>query len=133
MTERRAGRPQRSMRQELEAFLVHGDFQGLPQWAEEVANELSKVRRHQVRRVFGEVQRIRMLAKRGDLEQAQRRLLMLRPRLAYQAARPGQDQLGRLQQVVDEAVPLVSENLGSRLERFYEVIEAIVAYHRGAE
>ena len=120
------GEDRQAIQRALNAILVQGDYTSLPEFADSLARRLRKVRVHQVRRLFGEVQRIEMLRTRSP-EDARRRLLMLRPRIAYQTAR--QKDLQPLKEMVDEAVPLVHEEMEERFERFYELVEAVVAYH----
>lgn len=111
----------------LQAILVQGNYQGLPKLAEGIARQLGGVTTHQVRRVFGEVQRIQLLLEKPDQEAARRRLLMLPPRIAYQAAR--ERRLEPLKRTVDQAVPIVSEAISERFGHFYDLMEAVVSYH----
>jgi CRISPR-associated protein Csm2 len=57
-----------------------------------------------------------------------RELLLLKPKLAYQARRAGRG-MANLQQVLDPAIGLVG-NDRERFQNFVDFFEAIVAYHR---
>ena len=84
----------------------------------------------QVRTVFGEVMRQEMVG--FDLE----RFLLLRPRLAYVAARAGRTEMKELRMVLDRGVDKVcadgiaDDERRARFERFSRGLEAILAYHR---
>ncbi|KPL73733.1 hypothetical protein ADN00_14270 [Ornatilinea apprima] len=106
----------------------------LVQFASETADKLVKasLTRAQIRNIFTEVRQIESLwgMNRAD---ALRRLNMLKPKLAYQTART--PQMKDLQSVLSEAITLVSnaasdEEKDQRFERFMDLFEAILAYHR---
>lgn len=106
----------------------------LVKFADETADKLVKasLTRAQIRNIFTEVRQIESLwgMNRAD---ALRRLNMLKPKLAYQTART--PQMKDLQSVLSEAITLVSnaasdEEKDQRFERFMDLFEAILAYHR---
>ena len=113
--------------------IVEGNAELLVERARSVAQGLrDEASRTQLRRLYGEVKRIEMLwrsaGEAGAREkEAQRRVLLLKPRLAYQVAR--QSKLSRLQRTLE---PVIDEVRGDRqrFQRFVEFFEAIVAYAR---
>ncbi len=113
--------------------IVEGDAELLVKRAQAVAGGLKdETSRTQLRRLYGEVKRIEMLwrsAKEGDAKEteAQRRVLLLKPRLAYQVAR--QNRLRSLQNTIEPVIDAVQGDR-QRFQRFVEFFEAIVAYAR---
>lgn len=109
----------------------------LVQFAERTAERLVKegLTRSQIRNIFTEVRKIEALWE-IDQNKALRRLVMLKPKLYYQAAR--QRHVQGLQDVLSEAIDYVAEaedtkekkELTMRFQRFMELFEAILAYHR---
>lgn len=126
-----AGRPPLSP--EDARRIVEGDAKLLVDRAHEVAQGLrDDTSRTQLRRLYGEVKRIEMLwrgaAQSGEKEkEAQRRVLLLKPRLAYQVAR--QSRLRGLQRTIEPVIDAVGADR-ARFQRFVEFFEAIVAYAR---
>jgi CRISPR-associated protein Csm2 len=112
---------------------VEGDAELLVERARSVAQGLKdETSRTQLRRLYGEVKRIEMLwrsAREADAKEkeAQRRVLLLKPRLAYQVARQGR--LRGLQRTIEPVIDAV-EGDRQRFQRFVEFFEAIVAYAR---
>ncbi len=105
----------------------------LVEFAQTVAQVLvsNNLTRGQIRTIFTEVRQIEALwgTRRAD---ALRRLLMLKPKLAYQAARI--QSVYRLKEVLSEAVDEVEKAPESKKDnafrRFVDLFEAILAYHR---
>jgi CRISPR-associated protein Csm2 len=83
--------------------------------------------RSQLRRLYGEVKRIEMMWRGGKANEAQRRVVLLKPRLAYQVAR--QRELEGLRATLEPAIDAVGPDR-ERFQRFVEFFEAIVAYAR---
>jgi CRISPR type III-A-associated protein Csm2 len=87
----------------------------------------------QVRGIFGEVVRQEI----GGLDPA--RLLLLKPRLAYLAARAGRSEMRELRTVLERGLEKVcaegipDEERQARFERFSQGLEAILAYHKSHE
>ncbi len=108
--------------------IVEGDAKLLVSKAQEVSQQLQmdEASRTQVRRLFGEVKRIEMMWPMVG-EEASRRLILLKPRLAYQVAR--KRELRRLQQALEPLIDQVGSDK-NRFQRFLEFFEAIVAYSR---
>lgn len=89
----------------------------------------------QIRGIFGTVRRIELSWPRtGADSQVQKQkateLLMLRPRLAYQAARY-RNEVGPLERALRPLIDGVRDDR-ERFQRFVDFFEAIVAYHRFA-
>ena len=107
--------------------------QELVTFASQTAKRLVKdgLTRSQIRNIFTEVRKIEALWD-TDAELAARRLTMLKPKLGYQSAR--QRHVKGLQDVLTPAIDLVIQANGEerteRFNRFVELFEAILAYHR---
>ncbi len=107
--------------------------QELVQFAERTAQRLVKdgLTRSQIRNIFTEVRKIEALWE-IDQNKAVRRLSMLKPKLDYQTAR--QRHVKGLQDVLTQAIDVVIQAEGrernERFQRFMELFEAILAYHR---
>lgn len=103
----------------------------LVNFAKATAQRLVKDRltRSQIRNIFTEVRQIEAMWPDPD---AMRRLNMLKPKLSYSTARARQVEY--LETVLCEAIDLVDqaapELKTQRFERFMDLFEAILAYHR---
>ncbi len=110
-------------------IIEQGDYEQLVQRAEEWGRELCKeLRMAQIRRVFGEVKRLSM---RFDPV----RLRMLKPKLAYIAARTGQGGQ-RLRDIFVPAIDAVLADPNQQQQRFrvmVDLFEAVLAYFYAAE
>jgi len=123
---------------EIEA-LMNNDASGaeLVTFARQTAQTLVKqsLTRSQIRSIFTEVRQIEALwgqpeaVRRPD---AVRRLNMLKPKLAYQAARSSAVTHLRdvLSEAIDEVVKAPADVRDERFQRFMDLFEAILAYHR---
>ncbi len=100
-------------------------------FAQQAADRLVKnnLTRSQIRTVFTEVRQIE--AQWGKAE-AVRRLNMLKPKLAYQTARSNSVDYLRevLSEAIDEVVQSPADKRDERFQRFVDLFEAILAYHR---
>jgi CRISPR-associated protein Csm2 len=102
-------------------------------FAQQTADALVKqnLTRNQIRTIFTEVRQIE--AQWGKSE-AVRRLTMLKPKLAYQAARSPTGNVNLLRDVlsdaIDEVIQAPADKQNDRFERFVDLFEAILAYHR---
>ena len=110
----------------IRRVIREGDYASLVSFAEELGKTLVEQRltTSQIRTVFGRVKQLQM---RFDAN----RLRMLKPKLAYMAARAGQG--GRtLQQVLSAAVDEVfaGNDHGERFRRMADFFEGILAYHK---
>lgn len=121
----------------LRRIIVDGDAEELVKFAEQKGKELSqeKLKAAQIRKFFAEVRRLgneaRVSQQSADLDRIYRRLTLLRPKLAYQAARQIAG-VRKLREVLDPAIQLVTADRSNpqRLTRFVELFEAILAYHK---
>lgn len=101
--------------------------------AEQAGQRLARDRltKSQIRNIFGAVRRIELnwpLSRKDDKDQSApvRELLLLKPKLAYQAAR--ERTVRPLADVLDVAIDQVEGDRG-RFQRLVELFEAILAYH----
>ncbi len=131
--------------QDLQAIIQHGDAEKLVEVAERVGSALARppdsrdqLTSSQIRNIFGAVREIEMSWPRSrqlspaDQEQARRchrELLLLRPKLAYQARRASGRGVENLRGVLDPAIKLVAGDR-ERFQNFVDLFEAILAYHR---
>ncbi len=122
---------------DLRKIIVDGDAEELVRQAEALGEQLVKpLTTSQIRNIFGTVRRIEMNwpenASEEQARKAHRDLLLLKPKLAYQAKREG-ERKGRgvemLRQVLDPAIGLVEGKRG-RFQNFVDFFEAILAYHK---
>lgn len=103
----------------------------LVKFARQTADALVKnnLTRSQIRTIFTEV---RQIEARWPGQEAMRRLNMLKPKLAYQSARAAP--VGPLRDVLDPAIDAVvqapADKQDQRFQRFVDLFEAILAYHR---
>ena len=103
---------------------------------EELGEELAReVTTNQIRNIYSAVQHIRVRASRLDHtpEDINRRLIFLKPKLAYASGR--QNRLKRLRDVLVQAIDSVvqsndPERTRRARENFFILMESIVAYHR---
>ncbi len=85
--------------------------------------------RAQIRTIFTEV---RQIEAQWPSAAATRRLSMLKPKLAYQAARSNSVNYLRdvLTDAIDQVLKAPEDKRNNRFERFVDLFEAILAYHR---
>ncbi len=115
---------------QIRTIMTADDYgKALVQFAEQTARQLVKadLSRSQMRTIFAEVRKIEALWG-TDPQGARRRLELLKPKLAYQAARVKAMQ--GLQKVLTEAIDYIQGADARAFERFVELMEAILAYHR---
>ena len=91
----------------------------------------------QIRALFGEVRQIDAQLSTedmGDQERALRKLILLKPKMAYRARRERGRGVEELTNVLDPAIDLVVDEANSKenFKRFVEFFEAILAYHKAA-
>jgi CRISPR-associated protein Csm2 len=117
------------------AIIVEGKTDLLIEQAKRIGKDLKDARLSmaQIRGIFGIVRRIEMRwnkeASEETREQAMRQLLLLQPKLEYQAKR--QPQVEGLKNVLIPAIQLVQGNR-EHFGHFVEFFEAILAYHVAA-
>jgi CRISPR-associated protein Csm2 len=111
----------------------------LVRYADELGRELAQGRltTSQIRALFGEVRQIEGQWSMGGEQEAlaQRRLYLLKPKMAYRAKRERGRSVQQLVDVLDPSLDLVLEEPDPRRKaanftRFVEFFEAILAYHK---
>lgn len=140
--------------QALIQIIVDGNVEALVTWAESLGRGLALTERlttSQIRSFFGEVRQIQSIAEsqvsRAGVIDAQpagparlsdsihRKLILLKPKLAYQSQRDKENRKGegvlRLSEVLTPAIDLIERD-PQRFRRFVEFFEAILAYHKAA-
>jgi len=125
-------------RDTLHTIIVDGDAQTTVQEAEALGKDLArKLSTNQIRNIFGTVRRIEMNwpekpkdeAERQSAAQAHRELLLLKPKMAYQAKRERGRGVQELTDILSDAIDLVGEDR-ARFQNFVDFFEAILAYHK---
>ena len=109
--------------------IIEGDTKSLVKEAELLGKHLKQkdLTTSQIRNVFGSIKKMEM---KGFKEQE---LLLLKPKLAYAASRPGAKQgIRDLKEILSTAIGYV-ENSRERFENFCNFFEAILAYHHAAD
>lgn len=125
-------RPERTgdVREDVHRIVTQEDYGLLVDRAEKWGSDLAgKLRMAQIRRIFGEVKRLQM-------RWEPRRLRMLRPRLAYVAARAGQGgaQLRDiLTPAIEEVFKAPSDDQIKRFHVVADLFEAILAHFTAKE
>lgn len=124
----------------LDQIIIKGEAAALVNAADSFGRGLARQRltKTQIRNVFGEVRKIEAnWAQPGANSRANfRRLLLLKPRMVYQAKReqatePLMDVLGK---AIDRVAQANDENeQHKRFKYFVEFFEAILAYHTAQE
>lgn len=126
---------------DLEQIILHGNAETLVNTAQRFGTELSRedqLSKSQIRNVFGEVRQIEAewLSDNGEsATKNMRRLLLLKPRMAYQRARERKTE--SLMVLLTNAIDLVAKASAPpeqhvRFRYFVEFFEAILAYHTAA-
>ncbi len=115
------------------AIIVQGNTELLVTKAEEVGKDLASdgLTKAQIRNIFGAVRQIDLSWSRRSTEQkeadeAMRQLLLIKPRLAYQAKR--EPSVEGLKNVLTPTIDLIKGNR-ENFQHFVDFFEAIVAYH----
>jgi len=131
--------------EEIRRIVVEGDPLTLVQVAERVGRDLARpggnprsldaLATSQIRSVFGKVRELDMHVRTAaaavtELDQeTYRELQLLRPKLAYQAARATGKGVQWLKETLDPAIQLVERDR-QRFRHFVDFFEAILAYHK---
>lgn len=114
---------------DYDAIILHGDVDKLVAAAEQVGEAVRKVKSSQIRGIFASVRQIQLNWSTNE-RKAYRDAILLKPRIAYTAAR---NDLAGLDRVLIEALSRVKGAEAERRERFMRFVdffEAIVAYHK---
>ena len=133
--QQRGGEPRQATRTPTDvswvrAVIEKDDYPRLDQKAEEIGRSLrDDSTKTQIRVIFGTVKRLEALKARPAA--LQRELAMLRPRLAYTAARA--KGLDALRDVLIEASKVVEKNAAKSTQRLVDLMEAILCYSYARE
>jgi CRISPR-associated protein Csm2 len=113
---------------QIRTIITHDEPKLLVDQAKEIGRALSKtLTKSQIRNIFGTVRQIQMNWTGEDQKAVSyRQLLMLKPKIQYQAARTRE--VEPLADVLDKAIDHVGDDQG-RFGRFVDFFEAILAYH----
>jgi CRISPR-associated protein Csm2 len=120
---------------DMRAIIAEGNTDLLIERAKEIGQALKDagLSMAQIRGIFGTVRRIELRwtekASEKTQERAMRQLLLLQPKLEYQAKR--QEAVAGLKNVLIPAIQQVQDKR-ERFVRFVEFFEAILAYHVAA-
>lgn len=122
--------------EDLRRIIVLGDSRTLVDRAKEIGDALVRqLTTSQIRNVFGTVRQIQMMwvpqATPQQQQQASRQLLLLKPKLAYQARRERGKGVEILNSVLSPAIDFVEDDY-KRFQNFVDFFEAILAYHTAA-
>ena len=123
--------------QDRRKIIVEGDAKLLTERAESIGTSLARqnLTASQIRNIFGTVRQIEMSwtsrASERQRKQAARQLILLKPKLAYQARRERGRGVQELSEVLIPAIDLVGEDR-DRFQNFMDFFEAILAYHTAA-
>ncbi len=122
--------------------ILGGDSARLVETAERLGKSLAdgRLKTSQIRNVFGAVRRIEMSWPRTGADELRRDaaihdLLLLKPKLAYQAARHRSESGGRAVAMLEQNLRPLIDGVGKdreRFQRFVDFFEATLAYHRAA-
>jgi len=126
----------RLSQQDYQKIIVEGDAKMLTEHAEAIGTSLARqLTTSQIRNVFGTVRQIEMSwrprATDKERKYAARQLILLKPKLAYQARRERGGGVQQLANVLTPAIDLVGEDR-NRFQNFLDFFEAILAYHTAA-
>lgn len=129
---------------DLQAVITKSDPRStklLVDHAEELGGRLknANLTTSQIRALFGEVRQIQAQLSIGEQERARalRKLILLKPKMAYRARRERGRGVEELTSVLDPAIDLVvggsdQETQEQNFQRFVDFFEAILAYHKAA-
>ncbi len=144
----RSNAPQRPRDPDLRTIIQGSDIESAQAlvdaaqaWGTYLADKKVGLTSSQIRGIFGQVRQIEMNwpPDINDPERARRAardLILLKPKLAYQAARDAEKNkntqpVRQLEEILSPAIDLVQEDRG-KFQRFVDFFEAILAYHRSA-
>jgi len=122
--------------QDYQNIIVEGNAKVLTNRAENIGTSLARqLTTSQIRNIFGTVRQIEMSwrprATEKERKYAARQLILLKPKLAYQAKRERGKGVQELANVLTPAIDLVGEDR-NRFQNFLDFFEAILAYHTAA-
>lgn len=123
--------------QALDRIITHGDAEVLVTQAKDFGESMQAagLTKSQIRGVFGTVRQIQASWDKNDAQQNMRKVLLLKPRLAYQGTR--ETKVKPLADVLSNAIDLVAADKDEKVQAkrfgyFVDLFEAILAYHTAA-
>lgn len=123
--------------QALDRIITHGDVEVLVTQAKDFGESMQAagLTKSQIRGVFGTVRQIQASWDKNDAQQNMRKVLLLKPRLAYQGTR--ETKVKPLADVLSNAIDLVAADKDEKVQAkrfgyFVDLFEAILAYHTAA-
>lgn len=121
-------------KEDLRSIIQSDDAETLVRWADRLGRELARnLSTSQIRGIFGTIRKIEMnWREEGDEARqmrARRDLLLLKPKLAYQAKKERGRGVKEFANVLLPAIDMV-ENDTENFHRFVDFVEAILAYHK---
>ena len=117
--------------EDLQAIIQQGDAKLTVLWAERIGKALARqMTTSQIRNIFGTARQIEMgwTSEPEAAKAAVRQLVLLKPRLAYQASRERGKGIEILRDILTPAIDLVGDSQ-ERFRHFVDFFEAILAYH----
>ena len=118
---------------DLSKIIEEGDSVLLVKIAENLGKQLGRqLTTSQIRNIFGTVRQVEMSwSPQSDAEEqawAARQLMLLKPKLAYQAKRERGRGVAQLAEVLTPSIDMVG-NDRQKFQNFVDFFEAILAYH----
>lgn len=136
------------MRVDANKIIALGDVDLLVQTAQDLGTSIARqLSTNQVRNIFGEVRRIEALwppfreewsdEDRKNAQDAYRRAVLLRPKLAYQARKERGQGIEMLQAALEPCLEVIQSAQSDKdrklyFDHFVDFFEAILAYHKAA-
>ena len=103
------------------------------EWGRRLADRHKGIKTNQIRNLYSAVQHIRVQADQSNIADINRRLIFLKPKLAYASGR--QSNLKPLRDFLVQAIDSVVKNKEPKghkkaRDNFFFLLESIVAYHK---
>jgi CRISPR-associated protein Csm2 len=117
--------------EDLQSIIQQGDAELMVLWAERIGKVLARqMTTSQIRNIFGTARQIEMgwTSEPEAAKASIRQLMLMKPRLAYQARRERGKGIEILKDILIPAIDLVGGSQ-ERFRYFVDFFEAILAYH----
>jgi len=130
-----SGKDQKWLRTELLSFHDSPHVATLMNWLDKLAKYMAEyITTHQLRNIFKKILDIEREIEQQGSNQLRVKLQLLRPKLAYVAARQNTEEAGNLIQFFNEMLKELGSKDSDQLKRqfgsFKDVFEAVVAFHK---